>query len=1335
MEDQGGEIDSSESNNGVDSYDRPEASESGIITELEHQRSQNMANVDMSADLGIADDLEVPVQAANHTGTSKSKGKSRRLSTRVARGIKKQINSAITTSSSSSSSQHPSSGKSSRRPRSLSPPRSGRHPHSPNSSGEEAEESTSSNQQQQKQKSSKHKSSYKHVAKAAAAAAKKLKVKKSSKKSHDVEMHQNVHHAYSSSANSSRASTPTQTTTHHSTMMMMGKTPVNTPVNAATIIDGQQAINIMQQQQHQQLQPHLPPTLAECDEEGSESQFNPSESHNDPTEASMEFNLVHQKDEPFAAANNPSPAAAEDEALKLAQAMAMAVQANPTKSHQEIQRMVLSQPEFQHMAATAHPPAAAPSSSGSGSGSKGFTKNFKSLQKTIASGAKTAQKAAQKGFLEYAGTIESALGSSTTSFPFSMSTAKEPSKSNVMETGSTGTATTATTTTASTAPPPAVAMASLTPTISAATTTSNSTLPPTIKEETPSTMSLEQSHTTGVSLHSSTTSNPMAAATVATEQMEGLPKSPSFDATSAAANANNKNELPIKMTDVIWKRRSGFGSYYRSSAWERRRFILQGNALSYFRAKGENSRDDDRDVSAGGGGDLMDDATERFENDPKYYTSASGKTTSTKQRMMDALEQTATTLGLSTISTTSTGAEKIAGEIASSARGYMDLVKENAVVCATLGHSGAPSPFCLSIKVGGETKWKLCFASHRAQLMWMAAITDVIVQNSVDAYNLKLLSAADPANHDPTALFLPSLQEPPSDAEGQQPAQRDSGSQQQQLQHNSNSAFEDSENMPTPNFHHVSGRRLWMMEPYVIRAQNELTPEEHDVKEDDSADYDDEEDSDEEDDEADNLESKVPETDATVDDSDLWFMPEKRLVVAAAMINMALMYARNSTMSVQSFWMVVTVANMTLFTLLESMPRPGVASAAAKIAPSTTKPRKEKRKKPNRKKGTGSGGAGSGADKGSGAAATSTGVKAKKKKEKYVPLAGLSALRLKEHTDPRVNAKGEKFSGWMSIPGENLGVRSHGYITTKSKVPSPGSIYELVQMDIFESPARYPDMAKRVKLPKLPYDVDPNEVKTWRAPDHFVVSLSLPTDPPKLGSSSSDGGGYTVTLYFNMYKTTRDILKRITAEDYDPTSEPTPDDVQKSQVNAIRLFEDWVRRAPSDVEFQKRFKMIPNVVNAKEIGLPSWIGKYNGKPFLIKRPGQTGFLYPHPEISCVEFDISLHVFPYLAKQGICYMKDSMFANVVCSVGFVIEGRSDDELPECVIGLGQVCYPDPATMMQAADFFAGTAIRSFEPEEAEKPKPEATTEPAAAPAPAPAPSRPPATAGPSTAFDA
>lgn len=312
----------------------------------------------------------------------------------------------------------------------------------------------------------------------------------------------------------------------------------------------------------------------------------------------------------------------------------------------------------------------------------------------------------------------------------------------------------------------------------------------------------------------------------------------------------------------------------------------------------------------------------------------------------------------------------------------------------------------------------------------------------------------------------------------------------------------------------------------------------------------------------------------------------------------------------------------------------------------------------------------------------------------FKPVAGSSSMRIKTIEETPVNDVGHVFAGWMPGKADEIQVRSHGYKSTKAKIPSPGELYECTKMDILDGKKRYPDMVTRVTLPEISFPNDP-ATKTWNAPDRFIVSVSLPTDPPKLYASSDDGGGYTIAMYYTMTQETRDILKRITADGYDPKSEPTPNNVQKSKVNAVRLFEEWCRLAPTDNSWMSRMKVVPMGHNFDEIGLPGWISKYNGKPFLIKRPGQTGFLYKHPEQSCLEFDISLYPFPYIAKQGICFIKDSYLKKVVVTFGFVIEGRSDDELPECLIGLTTLCYPDPDHLLKGDDFFAGTYPRSYE----------------------------------------
>jgi len=243
-----------------------------------------------------------------------------------------------------------------------------------------------------------------------------------------------------------------------------------------------------------------------------------------------------------------------------------------------------------------------------------------------------------------------------------------------------------------------------------------------------------------------------------------------------------------------------------------------------------------------------------------------------------------------------------------------------------------------------------------------------------------------------------------------------------------------------------------------------------------------------------------------------------------------------------------------------------------------------------------------------------------------------------------------------------------------------------VKADVFESQKRYPDMASRVRLPKVKFDdEDVHQHKTWVAPDMFVITVALPTDP-KNKDEKHDGPGYTVTMYYAMQQETRDILRRITSGSFDPETEDIPDN--KSKVNAVRLLEKWCREAPTDDNMMTRFKVIPRAENLEEIGLPAWISKFNGKPFLVKRPGTTGFLYSHPKRSCMEFDVSLHPFPFLAKKAICFMKDSCFKNTIATFAFCLEGRDEDELPECLLGAFQLCYPDPVHAIQGEDLFAG-----------------------------------------------
>jgi hypothetical protein len=692
---------------------------------------------------------------------------------------------------------------------------------------------------------------------------------------------------------------------------------------------------------------------------------------------------------------------------------------------------------------------------------------------------------------------------------------------------------------------------------------------------------------------------------------------------------SSEKKEQIRMTGIVWKRRSGLGKYSSTQAWERRRIVLKGNILSYYKklspSKDDDEFDEETSVGSVGSGDLPTNTGE-----PTVAPSTMN-TQNTGAGWLESSLKQATDLANSL----ATGTTFSAPQSDTSARGYLDLVKENASVNASLGHSGAPTPFALSVKILTQTKWKFCFDSQKELMQWLAALTDAIVTASVDAYNSTILQATDPTKLEPTFIYG-QLSEPPTEQQG--------------------------------------GHGLWFTSPYCIKSEA----------------YDDDDD-----DENDSLE-KLSDAESQVDSkktsnpfalmldptsgTSVFHISEDYILLFAGMINFAILLTRASSTSVETFWHILVFTNTSMFLFLQKdrvgmqVKKPVITSRMAKrlssvmglkVYPTVQEEDTEKKK-----------------------IATSS-IEKKPPKEVYRPPAGSTTIELQSADISPITEDENIYSRW--IKGDPLGfsIRSHGYKQTKVKVPSPGELYSCVKVDIFNGAKRSPDMAGRVTLPKVEWDNDP-AIKTWNAPDIFVISVSLPTDPPRLYATVDDGGGFTITMYYRMHKDTREILKEVTADGY-IHKDDSINDMQTSKVNAVRLFEEWCRRAPTDDSWMARFKVIPQGHNFTEIGLPAWISKYNSKPFLIKRPGQTGFLYNHKEQSCMEFDVSLFPFPYLAKQGICLLKDSYVKKMLVSFGFAIEGRSDDELPECLLGVVKLCYPDPR--IHASDWFAGKGPKS------------------------------------------
>ena len=749
-------------------------------------------------------------------------------------------------------------------------------------------------------------------------------------------------------------------------------------------------------------------------------------------------------------------------------------------------------------------------------------------------------------------------------------------------------------------------------------------------------------------------------------QTPGVPAMPKLFATKGEIQGFPLNAAGAALSSMVWKRRSGLGKLQKN-AWEKRRMVLRGRVICYFKDDSEvRPATPPRQASVEDvivGNDTMSSPSIGVDDDSssKRQTWWEQATSNIQKQAAEITQQVATSIAEGQLP----GSQPVDPN---APRGVIDIVKERATFAATAGHSGAPSPFCISMKVKGETKWKIAFETRSEQMKWLAALTDVVVQRFTDEYNEGLKMAESTSSlgekrgggeavpNELTLVQQPSLAN--LNVGGFLPAPTAA-----------------TLYFPPPN----NAEKFWHLDEYAIRGSSgddETFDDESEGSFDDDSGEEESRNKSERGDLTDavfGLISKhMPILKPSTRLGEKWMLRGDPLYYSIALLNLAVIYARRSSTSIAQFWFFTFAANVIVWVCVKNVDDDALLSKIGDAAMKEEKTKKKRKKKEAKK------------------AAPLKIIR---------PRAGSTSMWVEKAKDKPTNKEGHQFCGYRSLPSNEFQVRSHGYLSTKKKIPCSGELYTLVAMDVFESSKQYRDMGKRVKLPLVTFK-DKGE-KTWHSPDIFVVSVALPTEAPKLGRPEDDGQGFTITMYFTMKQSTRNILRKVTASGYGATQDKSEadKDVQKRLVNGVRLWEEWCRRAPEDPSFQARFKFIPFGSNLAEIGVPGWIGKYNGKPVLIKRAGITGFLFDHPELNAMGFDISLHPFPYLAKQATAYMAETYFKQMIASFAFVIEGRSDDELPEVLIGQGaQICYPDPARAIKADDWFTGQSPISDETSE-------------------------------------
>jgi hypothetical protein len=253
-------------------------------------------------------------------------------------------------------------------------------------------------------------------------------------------------------------------------------------------------------------------------------------------------------------------------------------------------------------------------------------------------------------------------------------------------------------------------------------------------------------------------------------------------------------------------------------------------------------------------------------------------------------------------------------------------------------------------------------------------------------------------------------------------------------------------------------------------------------------------------------------------------------------------------------------------------------------------------------------------------------------------------------------------STWSNIDGDTFSVRvGPNYKKNKAKAPSTVALYECVASDLYCCEQKIDNIGKLFDLPvqrEANGDYSDSIWINYGVPELIIIQFQLPNYNPGMPwTKVEDGRSFAVLLY---YKITPRALEQF-------KTAATP---------ATRLFKQFCADLPSgSTENHGRFKAIPRVANSAECDLGSamkgLLKTYNAKPFL------TG-PYAHSFIrgkNYLEIDIDVHRFCYMARKAAFQFLDSL-KTMIIDVGFVVEGVTDEELPEQVLGCTRLAYFDP-----------------------------------------------------------
>lgn len=212
-------------------------------------------------------------------------------------------------------------------------------------------------------------------------------------------------------------------------------------------------------------------------------------------------------------------------------------------------------------------------------------------------------------------------------------------------------------------------------------------------------------------------------------------------------------------------------------------------------------------------------------------------------------------------------------------------------------------------------------------------------------------------------------------------------------------------------------------------------------------------------------------------------------------------------------------------------------------------------------------------------------------------------------------------------------------MNSKKKVESAESIYECINVQFIRGQTgviNHEDILNALESDgKLNEEYSEDDV-----PEYLVVNAQVPYEAPSLiySASKNDFGASLISHY---------ALK---------------DGIRAKATTAIDLFLRLLKQGES-TRHGISFKAIGYIDTWENSGLPEAVRGYNGKPALVT---DSATIFRRNNICVIDFDVRM--WSYLARQSFhTAFSGGTTKNNVLRIGFLVEGKSSDELPEQMLG--------------------------------------------------------------------